>query len=248
MAASIDRYWQPAAAAYMRGFLQEAGMTSNPVVTVPFSALDRANMDYLVGVGMSVGGKLSEFLKKPLPARIVRVLDLIDQLKPEQVFDVGTGRGAFLYPFLERFPDIPITCNDLLSYRTGFLKYLEDGGLTGVHVITGDFCRLDIPDASYDAVTMLQVLEHVPDMEAAVQQAVRIARRYVIVTVPVRPEDNPPPRHMPDRKLLQELFRKAGCRQITFLKLPMQIFLVAEKDPEMKEASCRMREIPMQDP
>ena len=85
-------------------------------------------------------------------------------------------------------------------------------------------------------------------MEAAVQQGVRIARRYVIVTVPVRPEDNPPPRHMPDRKLLQELFRKAGCRQITFLKLPMQIFLVAEKDPEMKEASCRMCEIPMQDP
>ncbi|MCD8132102.1 MAG: class I SAM-dependent methyltransferase, partial [Lachnospiraceae bacterium] len=73
-----------------------------------------------------------------------------------------------------------------------------------------------LPDKSVDVVTMLEVLEHIPDVEAAVNSAVRIARKHIVVSVPSKPDDNPEHIHLLTRDRLTELFTGAGCRKLNF--------------------------------
>jgi SAM-dependent methyltransferase len=55
-------------------------------------------------------------------------------------------------------------------------------------VLEGDATALPVPDAAADAVTMLDVLEHVDDVEAAIDELRRVLRPggVVIISVPHR--------------------------------------------------------------
>jgi 2-polyprenyl-3-methyl-5-hydroxy-6-metoxy-1,4-benzoquinol methylase len=50
-----------------------------------------------------------------------------------------------------------------------------------------------------DIVTLLEVLEHIPDVEKAVA-AVRMARKYVVVSVPSKEDNNPEHIHLLTKK------------------------------------------------
>ena len=73
----------------------------------------------------------------------------------------------------------------------------------------------------------LEVLEHIPDVESAVRAAVRMARRYVVVTVPSKPDDNPEHIHLLTKERLTELFEAAGCRRLHFDGVPGHLFVAA---------------------
>ena len=96
-------------------------------------------------------------------------------------------------------------------------------------VFQGDICAWDAPEASYDTVTLLEVLEHIPDVGAAVRNACRIARRYVVVTVPSKPDDNPEHIHLLTKPRLEGLFQAAGCRALRFDAVPGHLVLFAKK-------------------
>ena len=79
---------------------------------------------------------------------------------------------------------------------------------------------------------MLEVLEHIPDVQAAVTAAVRIARRYVAVTVPSKEDDNPEHIHLLTKPVLTELFRNAGCQRLHFGGVPGHLILTAAVEEE----------------
>jgi ubiquinone/menaquinone biosynthesis C-methylase UbiE len=56
----------------------------------------------------------------------------------------------------------------------------------GVRFVCGDATHLDFADETFDAVTMFDVLEHVPDDQRAVSEALRVLRRggYLLVSTP----------------------------------------------------------------
>jgi GT2 family glycosyltransferase/SAM-dependent methyltransferase len=56
----------------------------------------------------------------------------------------------------------------------------------GMSFICGDASRLPFPDASFDAVTLFDVLEHVPDDEQAAQEVLRVLRPggFVMISSP----------------------------------------------------------------
>ena len=95
-----------------------------------------------------------------------------------RILDVGSGRGVFLFPFLEAFPWVEVTSVDLLAHRVEFLQDLSRGGITNLRAEQGDICLQPFPEKSFDVVTVLEVLEHIPDVEKAVFAAVRMARRF----------------------------------------------------------------------
>lgn len=66
-----------------------------------------------------------------------------------------------------------------------------------------------------DIVTLLEVLEHIPDVEKAVA-AVRMARKYVVVPVPSKEDNNPEHIHLLTKKTLTDLFANAGCTRLHF--------------------------------
>lgn len=143
------------------------------------------------------------------------------------LLDVGSGRGAFLFPLLREFPYLEVTSIDLLPHRVDLLDCVAKGGVDNLRPITGDICDCSLPNKSFDAVTMLEVLEHIPDTGAAVKTAVRLARNYVIVSVPSKPDDNPEHIHLFSRTDLEKHFLEAGCRKVKFMSVTGHHVMVA---------------------
>lgn len=137
----------------------------------------------------------------------------------ETLLDVGSGRGVFLFPLLREFPDLDVTSIDLLPHRVELLECIRLGGIGNLHPGLGDIRDVPLPDKSFDVVTLLEVLEHIPDTEKAVRNAVRLARRYIIVSVPSRPDDNPEHIHLFSNEDLLNLFLNAGCSKVKFMSV-----------------------------
>ena len=133
----------------------------------------------------------------------------------------------FLIPFMKEFPWVKVTSLDLLEKRVTFLNELADGGFGQLHAEQKDICQQPYPDHSFDVVTLLEVLEHIPEVEKAVTAAVRMAKQYVIVTVPSKPDNNPEHIHLLTKARLTEMFGAAGCTRLHFDGVEGHLFLVA---------------------
>ena len=66
---------------------------------------------------------------------------------------------------------------------------------------------------------MLEVMEHIPDTEAVVLNAIRLARNYIIVSVPSKPDDNPEHIHLFTNEDLKRLFLDNGCSKVKFMSV-----------------------------
>ena len=88
------------------------------------------------------------------------------------------------------------------------------GGHPGLAVLRADMRQLPLRDRSVDGVLALEVLEHQPDPHRAAREAVRVARRFVIATVPAREDDNPQHVSLIGGRLLQRLLHEAGAARV----------------------------------
>ena len=120
-----------------------------------------------------------------------------------------------------------VTSLDLLEKRVAFLNEMADGGFGQLRAMRKDICDQPFPDDSFDVVSMLEVLEHIPEVEKAVFSAVRMAKQYVVVTVPSRPDDNPEHIHLLTKEKLTRMFEAAGCGRLHFDGVEGHLFLVA---------------------
>lgn len=170
--------------------------------------------------------------KEDLP-RVRVVLGFLQGIVPaghcQSLLDVGSGRGAFLFPLLRDFPSLEVTSIDILPHRIEMLECLHEGGISNLHPFMGDICTWDAPDKTFDVVTMLEVMEHIPDTEAVVRNAVRLARNYIVVSVPSKPDDNPEHIHLFSNEDLTSLFLEHGCRKVKFMSVTNHRIMVVQR-------------------
>ncbi|MBR6571825.1 MAG: class I SAM-dependent methyltransferase [Clostridia bacterium] len=216
-------------AAYVRGVSMRTGAPAvdGALLDAPLDALTQEECEALYTAGKEAGLKMYRFKDHAEMARVQKVLGFLRGVWPESLLDVGSGRGVFLFPFLRAFPDTPVTALDVLDYRVAFLNDIRLGGVDRLTVLEQDICRWDMPDKSFDVVTMLEVLEHIPDVESAIRAAVRLARRFVVVTVPSKPDDNPEHIHLLTKDVLTDLFGRAGCTKLSFDGVNGHLFMAA---------------------
>lgn len=169
-------------------------------------------------------------VKEDLP-RVQVVLSFLQGIVPagqcDSLLDVGSGRGVFLFPLLREFSDLEVTSFDILPHRVALHECIREGGIENLHPMLEDICTWDGSDKSFDVVTMLEVMEHIPDTLAVVKNAIRLARNYIIVSVPSKPDDNPEHLHLFSNEELRRLFLEHGCSKVKFTGVTGHTIMIA---------------------
>lgn len=158
--------------------------------------------------------RLHHFKKTEPLERVRKVLGMLRGMQPGDLLDVGSGRGAFLWPLLDAFPDLRVTVIEASEQRAGQIQAVRRGGIDRLTVARMDAQRPGVRPHSFDAVTMLEVLEHLQEPQRALDALVPLARRFFVLSVPSRPDDNPEHLHLFNRVQLEEMLGRAGARRV----------------------------------
>lgn len=219
------------AAAYVRGCAEKNKIKLRyELKSVPLESLTEEQTEEIISVGTGSGLKMYRFKEREALPRVKIALGFLRSVYPEKLLDVGSGRGAFLFPFMDAFPFTEVTSVDILDHRVEFLDIISKGGIRRLSALQEDICVWDAPDNSFDVVTMLEVLEHIPDYEKAVKNAVRLSRRYVAVSVPSKPDNNPEHIHLLTKEKLTVAFEQAGVSKLQFSGVNGHLFMIAKKE------------------
>lgn len=105
--------------------------------------------------------------------RVSRTITLIPA-DVQTILDVGCGNGVFLNSLPDKYQAIG------LDSSQEALKHVK------TKAIHGDITSLPFEPASFDLVTCLEVLEHIPStlFEKALTELERVSKRYIIISVP----------------------------------------------------------------
>ena len=226
----MDNY-KPLAAAYVRGCAEKNKIKLRyELKSVPLELLTEEQIEEIISVGNRSGLKMYRFKEKEDLPRVKMALGFLKGIYPENLLDVGSGRGVFLFPFMRDFPYAEVTALDILPHRFEFLDMIRSGGIERLNVLQENICTWDAPDNSFDVVTMLEVLEHIPEVEQAVKNAVRLAKRFVVVSVPSKPDNNPEHIHLLTKERLTALFTAAGAKKLHFDGVNGHLFMTAAKE------------------
>ncbi len=219
------------AAAYVRGKLGHQAGAEPALVERPLETLDETQLMEIIQRGRAHALRLHRFKRTMGLARVAKVLSILKGIAPAELLDIGSGRGAFLWPLLDAFPWLPITALDRLEYRVADLHAVHDGGIVTLSAVHGDAMRLPFEPGQFDVVTLLEVLEHIPDPAAALAEACRVARRFVVLSVPSKPDTNPEHIHLFSAAQLETLLLQAGAARVSIDNVPGHLIAVARTAP-----------------
>jgi ubiquinone/menaquinone biosynthesis C-methylase UbiE len=208
-----ETHYSRFAVAYARG---RTGNFTDPDEVV----IDRARSD---------GLRLHRFKRHTVLPRVKAVLGTLMAFRPESLVDIGSGRGAFLWPFLDTMPWVQTTSVEMNPERASQLSAFARGLGAGYDVVRADVRSMPLKNASVDCVTVLEVLEHMLDSERAAAECLRIARRVVIASVPSHADENPEHVRLFNRDTLTTMFLEAGARKVKIDAVPGHLICVATK-------------------
>lgn len=113
-----------------------------------------------------------------------RVVEWVQRAAPASILDAGCGEGFGTGFIAERMPTARIEGIDVSA---GAIAYAEQHFGERVSYRVGSVYELPYEDDSFDLVLCSEVLEHLDRPEDAVREITRVARRHVLLTVPLEP-------------------------------------------------------------
>jgi 2-polyprenyl-3-methyl-5-hydroxy-6-metoxy-1,4-benzoquinol methylase len=112
--------------------------------------------------------------------------ELFTRADPQSLLDVGCGEGVLTHQWAQRLGDerrvVGIDLDDPALH-------VEWGKRTAPNLEYRVMKAENLPfaDDEFDAATAIEVLEHVPDAEHTVAEMARVAKRWLLVSVPREP-------------------------------------------------------------
>ncbi len=210
----MERYWRDLVRASIRGSIEEPP---------PDAASDEQHLE----VARRHALDLHRFKRKdPLP-RAAKVIGFLRGVGPRSLLDIGSGRGAFLWPLLDAFPGLDVTCVDPLPHRIASIEAVRRGGMANIAAVCGEFPAVDLGARTFDVVALLEVVEHLVDPQPALERAFALAERFVVLSVPGKPDDNPEHLHCFDPRDLKERLNRAGASRVSLMFVPGHTIAIA---------------------
>ena len=208
-----NQYFSNLTAAFVRGVSLRLGVPKfdESLLSEPLELLTDEEKQTIINAGTESGLKLHRFKRGHVEmSRVRRTLGFLQGIMPQSILDIGSGRGAFLWSCLDAIHEIPVTASDIDENRVELYETVRLGGIERLHGVRYDIQNDDstFQDKEFDVVTMLEVLEHLQYPAAALENAVRIAERYVVISVPSKPDDNPEHLHLFSQRSLSEMFER----------------------------------------
>lgn len=190
---------------------------------------DWADLDVvaLLERGRAGGLPLHRFKRSvPLLPRVTKCIGLLRGLSPTSILDIGSGRGAFLWPLLDAIRGVAVTAVDPDPLRIADIQSVARGGVERLAGLALDVTALDLPSDAFDVVTILEVLEHLERPELAAREVLRVARRFVVASVPSKEDDNPEHIQLFTGASLTTMFLEAGASRVEIDYVPGHIIAV----------------------
>ena len=104
---------------------------------------------------------------------------------PESVLDVGCGEGVLTEEWAERLDGGRIVGIDLDDPKLH--EEWERRERANLEFRAEEATSLSFADDEFDMASAIEVLEHVPEPEATLAEMARVARRWLLVSVPREP-------------------------------------------------------------
>lgn len=210
-----QRYFTHLAASFVRGRIQD----------LPDDFTD----EQTIAEGLKRGLKLHKFKRSTELARVKKVLGVLQGLNPSSLLDIGSGRGTFLFPLLDAFSWLETFSVELSPIRARDIHALHTGGVENVRAVMMDATALGFEDNAFDVVTALEVLEHIEQPQKAAREIVRVARRFIVASVPSKEDDNPEHIRLFDKESFTNLFIEAGAQTVRIEYVLNHIIAVVKK-------------------
>src|SRR5581483_3385723 len=107
----------------------------------------------------------------------------LKKLRPASILDAGCGEGFTLHR---------IEAAKIGKTREGFdfldrAVDLANKNYPSLHITQGDIYHIDAKANTYDVVICSEVLEHLERPEEALQDLIRVTKKFLVVSVPNEP-------------------------------------------------------------
>ena len=219
---SPDRYYIDLMRAFVRGRIIQGRAQSD----LTLELVDTLLPDELYQKASEAGLKVHKFKRNISLPRIQKVIGTLKGIQPTELLDIGSGRGTFLWPMLDESPLLSVTSVDHSEVRSQDIEAVHLGGVEKLLAHRMDVRHLEFSNSQFDVVTFLEVLEHIEDPEVALAEVIRVARRFVLLSVPSKPDDNPEHLHLFSQKSLTGMLEELGITSVTFDYVPGHIIAV----------------------
>lgn len=216
--------------AYIRGYMIKNDIKiNNQILSKDLNELNNEDFILLDQVAKEYNLKLYYFKEKENLPRVNIVLGFLKGNDFTKILDIGSGRGVFLFPLLKEINNIDVTSMEILDKRVELLNYISLGGVKNLKVIKEDITMSKISNDSYEVITMLEVLEHIPNVFDAIKNAIRISKKFIIATVPSKEDNNPEHIHLLTKDKLTKMFNENGVYNLKFGGVNGHLYLIARK-------------------
>lgn len=122
-------------------------------------------------------------IEQKMMAGFLRSLDkMLDGVAPTRILEVGVGEGEISERLRQRFPSAQVAGLDLPD-DTLAAEWRE----RGVAAMFADATALPFADDTFDLVLAIEVLEHVPQPDRALDEIARVSTGPLIASVPFEP-------------------------------------------------------------
>jgi SAM-dependent methyltransferase len=111
--------------------------------------------------------------------------ELWSQAAPQSILDVGCGEGVLTVEWAERLGERRIVGIDLDDPK--LRAEWERRRRPNLEFRVEEATSLSFAEDEFDMATAIEVLEHVPEPEATVAEMARVAKRWLLVSVPREP-------------------------------------------------------------